>query len=262
MFSTEEFIEASRKFVCVRIETFENKESEQLVKKVLNGRLANTAFVIFNPSGTKTLTRSGRGPQMAMAGSRTDTSGKQNTSILASMNRIAKQFKSKSSSAELQDFHSLRQALNCASADQRLLVVVNGAKSELATTKKTLKSVFADEEVIGKYHLNFLDPKTDRNWTKVLNGEKKEPGIMVVRSSQFGLEGQVIEQLKLDAGKETIVAALSKANTQFAKQEVRKNYEQHVQAGRRKGIEFENEISREGAADYRGNRSPTRGKRR
>jgi len=57
LFATKEFIEASRKFVCIRIETYENKKSEAMVRKLLGGKFANTAFAIFNPTGTQQLSR-------------------------------------------------------------------------------------------------------------------------------------------------------------------------------------------------------------
>ena len=265
MFSTEEFIEASRDFVCIRIETYENEEAEQLVKKVLNGKYANTSFVILNPQGTERLTRSGRSPSMAMSNDRgkTDRTGRENPEIIGKMQQIASQFKPRrnSSDAELQDFHSLRQALNCASADQRLLVFVNAPEKDRTQVEQNLKSVFTDDEVIGKFHLDFADADTDQDWTTLIHRVTNKPGIVVVRSGQFGVEGRALDQLSLDEDPDTIIRALLDANEQFAKVEKRKNYEQHVQEGRREGIYFENEISRRNSEDSDGNRR-RKGKRR
>ena len=186
--------------------------------------------------------------------SRTDTSGAQNGQIVAQMNQIARQYRPTGnlSGAVLQDFNSLRQALNCASADQRLLVFVNVPHSDRADVEQIIQAVFADKDVIGKFHLDFTDYPTDRGWTKVIHGAEAKPSIMVIRPSQFGLDGRVGAQLALSANLETIRSSLLKSNEYFAKVEKRKDYEEHVQAGKRQRIFFENEISRRGSEDTGG----------
>ena len=65
-------IAASRKFVCVRLATYESKEEADLLTDIFVGRsgeLENTTFVILAPDGKKRLTRAGRGPMFAFRGS-------------------------------------------------------------------------------------------------------------------------------------------------------------------------------------------------
>lgn len=258
LFAQEEFIKSSRKFVCVRIETYENEESEKMVRQLLKGKFENTSFVIFNPQGTRQLTRAARGPAQAMG--RGPANQAKDDEVIKQMNRIAGQYRSTGKAAEtkLQDFNSLRQALNVASADQRLLVFVNSPDKYRKDVEKKLKSVFADEEVMGKFHLNFADEKTDKGWTKVINGAKDKPSIMIVRSSQFGLDGSSVKQLSLSDSEKEIKSALLKANATFAKVEERKDYQSHVRAGKRQRVYFENEIpygedhNGDGKADGRG----------
>ncbi|MCH2182698.1 MAG: hypothetical protein MK108_11900 [Mariniblastus sp.] len=194
--------------------------------------------------------------------SRTDTSGNQNDSIINQMQRIASRYTPRQNGlvTGLQDFHSLRQALNCASADQRPLVVISTKTTDRADVEKKLKSLFNEDEIIGKFHLDFIDRRTDRGWQAVIEGADRDSGILIVRSSQFGLNGKVLQQVPLDADTAKIKQALLKANRDFAQVEVRKNYEQHVQAGRRQRIQFENEVSNDGAIDNRQNRQ-RRGRR-
>lgn len=222
-----------------------------MVKKVLDGEFKNTSFVIVNPQGTKPLTNTGRSPRMAMTKGQSGTRGNggRTDGIISEMNQIARQFRPNAdlSSAELQDFHSLRQALNCASAEQRLLVFVNSPKQDRDAVEQKLKSVFSDEDIVGKFHLNFADEKADRNWRQVIKGATDKPSIMVVRSSQFGLDGDVLDQLSLDADAPAIKSSLLAANTNFANVEKRKKHEEHVQEGLRQGIVFENEIPRRGS---------------
>lgn len=181
---------------------------------------------------------------MVRGRTKTDASGGQNDQIISEMKTIARQFKPNGSQAmaKVQDFNSLRQALNCASADQRLLVFVNVSQKDRPDAEKKLASVFADKDIIGKFHLNFINEKTDQGWSKVIQGAKNSPGIVVIRASQFGLDGQAVDQINLAANEAVVKKSLLTANARFAKVETRKDYEAHVRAGRRERVTFENEI--------------------
>ncbi|MFC4990795.1 hypothetical protein [Rubritalea tangerina] len=65
MFAKKAFIELSRNFVCVRLETYESEANQEMVRKHLNGKLANTAFVILSPDGERALCRGSRSPSMS-----------------------------------------------------------------------------------------------------------------------------------------------------------------------------------------------------
>lgn len=241
-----------------------------MVRELLGGRFANTAFVLFNPSGTRMLSKTGRSPNQGLSSSRGPGRGASDSDVVSEMDRIARRYEPKGNleSAELQDFHSLKQSLNVASADQRLLVLVNAPKSDHGNLAEKLKPVFADSETIGKFHLDFLGEKTDKNWTAAVKGSKTKPGIMIVQSSQFGLDGKVVDQLELNESVDEIKKALLNANKKFAKVEKRKDYSAHVREGRRQGIKFESEIpygedrDGDGEIDKRGRREPQRGGRR
>lgn len=233
------FIEASRKFVCIRIETYENKASEMMVRSILGGPFANTAFVVFAPDGTRRLSRSGRSPSVLAPGrSGEDLNA---VSVAAALDRIASGYEASASSGTplLQDFDSFRQALNVASADQRLLVVVNSARS---LTRNRVRHVLSTDEMRGVFHTDRVDAKADEGWHTSINVDVPEPGILIVRSGQFGVTGQVMARLDEDATTDEITAALRTSNATFAAVESRKNFAQHAAAGRRQGIYFENEI--------------------
>ena len=240
MFASEKVIEASRDFVCIRIETYENKESEKIVRSLLNGRFANTAFCIFDPQGKKKLTSAGRGPNL-LAGRRGEDDDV--ASVVRRMNKIASRYPRSAdlSKAVLQDFHSFRQALNVASADQRLLVFVNADENERLPAIENLQQVFSDEEFIGKFHLDFLN-EGDKRWYKTIKSGGKEPGIFVIRSGTFGVDGSALDRLDLNASADEIRKSMVTASKQFSSDEKRKTYLDHVRQGRRNRIYFENEI--------------------
>jgi len=212
-----------------------------MVRSLLNGRFANTSFCIFDPQGQNRLTRAGRGPSH-MAG-RPGTPGTGDEDVIRQMDRIAARFTPKESktSVVLQDFETFRQALNVASADQRLLLWVTSEKEE---AKTNLGTALSDKEIVGRFHVDFLDPnaKADKNWKKAIAGESKKPGFLIIQSGQFGLKGDVVKELSEDSTADQIAAALKESNAAFASTEKRKKYSQHVAEGRRKGVYFENEI--------------------
>jgi hypothetical protein len=251
LFASEEFLTASEKFVCIRIETYENKEAEEKVRALLNGRYANTAFCLFDPQGESRLTRSGRGPTAAFSNRGRDGEEVDAGSVARQMNQIAARFKPNRDQTDfvLQDFNSFRQALNVASADQRLLVCVNVEDKHRKNVESNLREVFADEEVSGKFHLDFLDPDADKAWSKSIRGKTNQPGILIVRSGKFGLDGAVMATLSHSNDAAEIKSALLDANEKYSNAETRKQYAQHVQSGKRQGVYFENEISREGTSD-------------
>lgn len=136
--------------------------------------------------------------------------------------------------------------MNVASADQRLLVLVDANEEVRESLDATLSQVFAAPEVIGKFHLAFAESanedKGKEDWKTNIKGETTEKGVYIIRSGQFGLDGVVMQRLETTSDAETIQAALLESNETFASDEERKVYKDHVRAGRRKRIYFENEI--------------------
>lgn len=213
-----------------------------MVRELLNGAFANTSFCVFDPQGKRRLSRSGRSPTTLVGRGRDRDGG--DDAVIESMQRIASNYQPTGSieDAVLQDFNSFRQALNVASADQRLLVMVDAEQNDRKNLDRTLKKVLVDPEVIGKFHLAFADPTGEEDWRTKVKGQTTKTGIYIIQSSQFGLDGVVMQRLGVSADAKTIRSALLASNKKFAKKEDRKDYGDHVMAGRRQRIYFENEI--------------------
>ncbi len=243
MFSTQKFVAASRDFVCVRLETYESKEHQDLIRKFLNGRMENTAFCILDPKGEEQLTRASRSPASVLGaeGRGPGATKGTNEEVIAEMKGIASSYRPRGNDDEmlLQDFHSFRQALNVASGDQRLLVFIAAGEREQSSARSNLRPVFADDEVIGRFHLDFGDPEEDSEWASSLTNLKSKSGIIVIQADTFGQKGEVVAQLPITAGKAAIKATLLSANESFAASEKRKVYSDHVAEGRRENIFFE-----------------------
>ena len=258
MFSQKEFIDVSRKFVCVRLESYESKEHQDLVRKFLDGRFANTAFVILAPDGETQLSRTGRGPNQALGDRGHHHTDDEN--VIEKLEGYSAEYELKGNPAKmvLQDFHTFRQALNVASADQRLLVYAVGTDSETKRLRNELAPVFSDENIIGLFHLDFSNPKSDKEWIKSIRKASGEDGIYVIRADEFGQSGEVLERLELSSSPESIRGTLLAANLAFSLLEERKDYSSHVSEGRREGIHFENAMpygedrDGDGVIDHRG----------
>lgn len=205
--------------------------------------MENTAFCILDPSGKEQLTRASRSPASVLGaeGRGPGSTKGSNEDVISEMKELSSEIRSRGDDAEmvLQDFHSYRQALNVASGDQRLLVFIAAGERDQEAARDTLRPVFADDEVIGRFHLDFGNAEEDSKWSSSLKQLKSKSGIIVIQSDAFGQKGEVLAQLPITAKAADIKTALLLANKKFANSEERKVYSDHVAEGRKEGVFFE-----------------------
>lgn len=218
-----------------------------MVRSFLGGSFANTAFCILAPDGKTRLSGSGRGPSQALLREGPGRRGGAETqagdeAVVGKLKSIASGYRPSGIADEAvpQDFHSFRQALNVASGDQRLLVAVAAPEGARGDLRAKLGPVFADDEIIGRFHLDFIDAADDAGWEDTIERASGQPGIYIIRADQFGQEGTAIEKLSLESDGESLKGALLAANLAFSVSEERKDYASHVSDGRRNRIYFEN----------------------
>ena len=233
--------------MCIRIDSFESEEAQKIVRSYLNGRFANTAFCLLAPDGKERLSRSHRGPSQVLG-----------HDLARSFDRIAKDYPSKApaNNAAVPDFPNFRLGLNVASADQRLLVLITGNEKELQAARKSLPAVSNHSDVIGRFQYDFESDAS--TWKKSLSGDLSTSSIKIIKPDEFGQKGRVMVSLPLYTSLKEIKEALLKANADFAKNTDKKNYRQHVQKGRRQGVEwsmpmeFGEDRDGDGVIDHRG----------
>lgn len=211
-----------------------------MIRSFLRGAFANTAFCILAPDGKTRLSGSGRGP-CALFGRRGGPSADTKATIEA-LESIASKYRrtGEETPSVALDFHSTRQALNVASGDQRLLLLTVAHPSLHRDLSQTIGQVLDDKEVVGRFHHDFAGKENDREWADLMEGATAKTGYFIVRADPFGMEGEVMAQLSLQSSHQELKQALLDANQEFAKTEQRKVYREHVQVGRRLGIQFEN----------------------
>ncbi|MCH1506484.1 MAG: hypothetical protein L7V86_23105 [Verrucomicrobiales bacterium] len=223
-------IEGSRKFVCVRIESYENEENQKIVRSHLNGSFANTAFCILAPDGEERLTRSGRGPRQVLGDEQ---------AFAKALNDIAARYEPRGNprDAAMPEFPSFKLALNVSAADQRLLVLLTGTEEQLTNAEKRLRPLAWDPKVQGRFHYDFEPSGAWKQPLSIDGGTGS--GIYVIKPDPYGLKGNVFGKLPLDASRKDIKDLLARANRDYASTTEKKNYSDHVAEGRRKGIRIE-----------------------
>jgi len=184
---------------------------------------------VLSPDGKDWLTGAGRSPGSVFGAGRTTLD----------MQAIARKYPVKYDPAKaiVQDFHSISQALNVASADQRLLVLLAGPEKKLAAARTSIGPVINHQNNVGRFH---VDSDTGAKWPAVIAGEKSREGIFFIAAGEFGLKGRVLKQLPLDASQAAIYEALVTSNKTYAASTRKKDYGTHVDKGHRLGIRYEN----------------------
>ena len=226
MFSDPDVIKASRKFICVRIDSYESEENQNIVRSHLGGRFENTAFCVIAPDGEERLTRSGRGPQHI---------SRDFDDIVA----IADRYKSRGDilNSHIPDFNSFALALNVSSADQKILLLIAGDEDEIVAAGKRIRSVVWNKNVMGRFNYDFESDSS--SWTGPLSSKSKGSGFHLIRPGEFGLEGQIVMSLSLNASNSNLLKAMVVANRDYAKSTKKKVYSSHVVEGRRQGKRIE-----------------------
>ncbi len=139
----------------------------------------------------------------------------------------------------LPDFDSARQALNVASADQRVLIVLQGEDLPLEKARETLRAIAWSDDIIGRFH---YDVSPESRWHDSVDGLADTAGIHLIFPSEFGNEGTLHCSLTLSASPDAIRRALIAANREHAATTQPKVYARHVTRGRQQGIYFEGNV--------------------
>lgn len=137
------------------------------------------------------------------------------------------------------DFHSVRQALNVASADQRVLVVIHGSMVDTNPLRDSLRQVSNHAAIVGRFHFDFDDTQ---EWKTAVSGLSQQSGIAVIRPGEFGMKGAVMMEFSLSTKPAELIAQLVSANQEFAATTARKVYAAHVSRGQKLGVYFEGAV--------------------
>lgn len=220
-------IDASREFVCVRPQTYEDKAEAEVLSYVFAGRsgLENTSFALMDPQGKK-LTRGGRSPKNLYGTPER---------FAEALSELAAKYKDAKPVEALPGLRDLRLALNVAAADMRPLVVVRGKDAKSAgALAESVAALSWTEDLIGRAH--YLVMKEGETF----EGLEPPLGVSLIQPDPYGLGGKILVELPAKVKAKALASGLGKAIDSY-KVEARE-HDDHVREARRNGIDWESEI--------------------
>lgn len=239
----QDVIAASRKFVCIRLATYENADENEVLKGVFapGGVLQNTVFSLMSPDGRTSLVRAGRSPAWAFGGQVGRGIHQQPPEVIAkmaqTMEAIALAYPGKDKPVgrvPLPYLADLRLALNVAAADRLPLVAVFGNAAQRKQMEQQLEPMAWADEFLGRA---LYVPVTQQEEFKAVSGLKTKAGYVVIQPDIFGLKGKVIKEIPIQSTAAQVKQSLLMALGQHQPSTL--TYEQHRSQGAAAGQRWE-----------------------
>jgi hypothetical protein len=227
--SRPEVVTASRKFVCVRLVSYEDPDEMLFLKGVFVGRSGeaeNTVFTVFSPDGKTTLVRAGRSMKQGFRDA---------AELAATMERVARPFapKGDDKAPPLPLVADVRLAVNVAACDGQPLVVLFGEEQARRALTPKVTALAWSKEWRGRF-VYATAPAKD---LKMIEGVEGNGGVLVVAPEKFGRSGKVVARAAADAAPEAIAKALAEGLKAHRPEE--KTFANHVREGQRLGVFWE-----------------------
>ena len=222
----------SRKFVCIRLATYESAAEAEVLKAALttrSGQLENTVFALLAPDGKTPLVRSGR---MARESVGEAEEGARRMAELASQHPGAAPI-----GGALPLLADLRRGLNVAACELQPLVVI-AARTEEGRKKieESLLRFVWRPETAGRFGFARATPAEAAT---VLEGVVEGDGIFVVQPDAFGLKGKVLT-FGVGSDREGMRTAMARGLEAFRAEA--KDSKKHIDEGVRRGLNWTTEI--------------------
>ncbi|MEL7496425.1 MAG: thioredoxin family protein [Planctomycetota bacterium] len=234
--SNEKVIEASRRFVCIRLATYEDDAEAEFLKTIYvgnTGALENTVFVLLSPDGDENLCRPGRSPQFAF---------RSPEQMALEMGKIADKYDAKTitpSKHRLPEMKNVRLGVNVGACDGiPSIICYSNDDDELNQMKSRLAPLALSDDLAGKFVYASSNKATELSMLK--GTKKKSAGFYVVTPDEYGLAGKIQEVLDADSNEDALKKALVEIAENTAKS--KKDHNSHVRTGKRSGKSWETEI--------------------
>jgi len=227
-------IDASRRFVCVRLPTYENEEEGKFLKSLFvtrSGELENSVFVVLAPDGKRVLVDAHRSMRHGFADA---------DELAEAMSRVAGTLAEKRPAGELPLplVANVRLALNVAACDDRPLVLVRTRDAEVRQRlESTLAALAWSDRFIGRFLYATAGSGKE---LAVVRGVAPDATVLVVQSDRYGREGKVLGQAAAEASREQLARLLRDAAVAY--QPEVKSFPEHIRDGRKQGVFWETVI--------------------
>ncbi len=226
-------VKASRKFICVRIATYENEDEFAFISKAFRFRTSakkNSIFAILDSAAKTHLVKSGRSPGFTF---------EDGSAMARRMNEIIEEMPRKKAMSPsrlgLPYLESVRVALNVSSCDsQRTVVVYAPNARDRKQLEKMLTPLAWSDELVG--NLLYVAADDEKDLSTIVGVDTKAPGLIVVEPNTYGTAAKQVAFIALgttsiDAKKALITAA--EGNEMGSK-----DSRAHVRKGRAEGLEW------------------------
>jgi hypothetical protein len=234
--SQPEVIAASRRFVCVRLTTYENAEEAEFLQSLLrtrSGEVENTVFTLLSPDGKRHLARASRSARQTFgdAGRMAET-----------MNRVANEYAARPAAGEappaLPQVANVRLAVNVAACDNQPLVILLGPDAAARQRlEEQLRPLAWSEAFLGRFVYATASAAKDLANVADVRGTA---GLLVVQPDHFGTQGTVLKQAGPDASREALVQCLQEGLSLHQRRD--RSFGNHVREGHQKGVFWETAI--------------------
>ncbi|MDF1800043.1 MAG: hypothetical protein P1V81_12770 [Planctomycetota bacterium] len=229
-------VTASRNYVCVRPQTYEDKAEAELLLSLFSGRsgvLENTVFCVLAPDGKEKLSRAGRSPAQQFRDADAFTSFLDKT-----FEPFAKEAKPLGS---LPIHDELALALNVGACDS-LPVAVLVAKDDRAMAKleERVAKVAWTADHIARQHFVRVVGKEAIAAAKEDQGLELEDGLNLFEPDAFGRNAKLLGQLAPGLSTKHLGEQLAEARGDHSPAE--KSRREHIRNARREGITWDSEL--------------------
>lgn len=231
--SQPEVIQASRRFVCIRLTTYEDEAETAFSRSLFIGGsrdVENTTFALLAPDGKTKLTRAGRATR-GLFGDAPD--------MARHMNEIAAQYSGKAESAKglpaLPVTLDVRLGLDVAASDGLpLIVVFAGNDQSRAVLEAKVSELAWNPEYMGRFTYAIAGTVKE---LATITGDTSQEGVLFIEPDTFGQKGKIVQVVPTVAVPEQLAATMRTLANTHPKQV--KNMREHRAAGIQQGAFWE-----------------------
>ncbi len=227
-------VTASRNYVCIRPNSFEDEDESELLLSIFSGRqgrLENTVFTLMDSDAKRELVRSGRSPKWISDDADDFVEVLTDVSV-----KHPQPSKGKSEERSLPVIEGLKLAMNVAACDAMPLVV-GVAKNEKAMKKMSelLAPLAWSDDFVGRFRWVVL---SDTKELSEHEGMPTEAGVYIIQPDAYGVSCELLAEAKSSAKSKQVREALAEGLAAFEAPRIRRRG-LHVREGERKGYSWE-----------------------
>jgi len=236
-------VTASRDYICVRPQTYEDKAEAELLLSLYRGRdgvLENTVFCVLGPDGKQRLTKAGRSPMQQF----TDADA-----FAAFLGKAFAPYAEEAKAVQTLPVHDdLALALNVGACDLMPVAVLTAedAKAMAKLEERVALMAWSDAHV-GRQHYVRVVGYEALAAAKAEHGLALQPGLTLVEPDAFGRTAKVLLHLDGLEKRKARTSALKAASAALVEARgdhspAAKSRRAHLREARRQGIEWESEL--------------------